>query len=131
MYVIFHFLMQMIFSHVISAVNEAFSYKTACFIFRAVLAESSRNHQCHCETEFVIVHFFFFQDACPDSACVFPVLDIRESTSTTTYCAPGEDFNFVRSVAVQFSRLPGIQAWKACRRTACLRSCTKNLIRDR
>lgn len=81
----FIFLMQMIFSHVISAVNEAFSYKTACFIFRAVLAESSRNHQCHCETEFVIVHFFFFQDACPDSACVFPVLDpIRESTSTTT-----------------------------------------------
>lgn len=46
----FIFLMQMIFSHVISAVNEAFSYKTACFIFRAVLAESSRNHQCHCET---------------------------------------------------------------------------------
>lgn len=44
------FLMQMIFSHVISAVNEAFSYKTACFIFRAVLAESSRNHQCRCET---------------------------------------------------------------------------------
>lgn len=80
----FIFLMQMIFSHVISAVNEAFSYKTRCFIFRAVLAESSRNHQCHCETEFVIVHFFFFQDACPDSACVFPVLDIRESTSTTT-----------------------------------------------
>lgn len=80
----FIFLMQMIFSHVISAVNEAFSYKTACFIFRAVLAESSRNHQCHCETEFVIVHFFFFQDACSDSACVFPVLDIRESTSTTT-----------------------------------------------
>lgn len=47
----FIFLMQMIFSHVISAVNEAFSYKTRCFIFRAVLAESSRNHQCRCETE--------------------------------------------------------------------------------
>lgn len=86
----FIFLMQMIFSHVISAVNEAFSYKTACFIFRAVLAESSRNHQCRCETgahvqnssSFISV---FFQDACPDSTCDFPVLDhIRESTSTTT-----------------------------------------------
>lgn len=85
----FIFLMQMIFSHVISAVNEAFSYKTACFIFRAVLAESSRNHQCHCETGAPVqisssFISFFFQDACPDSACVFPVLDIRESTSTTT-----------------------------------------------
>lgn len=85
----FIFLMQMIFSHVISAVNEAFSYKTRCFIFRAVLAESSRNHQCRCETEAPVQNSssfisFFFQDACPDSACVFPVLDIRESTSTTT-----------------------------------------------
>lgn len=85
----FIFLMQMIFSHVISAVNEAFSYKTRCFIFRAVLAESSRNHQCRCETEAPVQNSssfisFFFQDACPDSACVFPVLDIRESTSSTT-----------------------------------------------
>lgn len=62
------------FSHVISAVNEAFSYKTACFIFRAVLAESSRNHQCHCETEFVIVHLFFSKMRVPILLVFFPCL---------------------------------------------------------
>lgn len=68
------------FSHVISAVNEAFSYKTACFIFRAVLAESSRNHQCHCETGAPVqnsssfISFLFSKMRVPILLVFFPCL---------------------------------------------------------